>query len=156
MSFLPMLSDKHLKAVRQSKVGWVLITLQLDTEPIIWHVVSKVYYHRTRQLIIILYDIPLTRRTCGRRLWYRRQPRPNDKYLNIRYWKHDDKIKFKKNVILFLLALCGGPLPLPSGSFRSPGYPGNYPDDVKCIWTITVPPGSTLELEFRFFETEKW
>lgn len=54
------------------------------------------------------------------------------------------------------LALCGGPLALPSGTFRSPGYPRNYPDDIKCIWTITVPPGSTLELEFRFFETEKW
>lgn len=51
-------------------------------------------------------------------------------------------------------AICGGPLPFPSGSFRSPGYPGDYPDDVKCVWTITVPPGSALELEFRFFETE--
>lgn len=52
-------------------------------------------------------------------------------------------------------AICGGPLALPSGTFRSPGYPGKYPDDVKCIWTIRVPPGSTLELDFRFFKTEK-
>ncbi|XP_022799127.1 tolloid-like protein 2 [Stylophora pistillata] len=56
---------------------------------------------------------------------------------------------------IVLKALCGGPLVLPSGTFRSPGYPGKYPDDVKCIWTIRVPPGSTLELDFRFFQTEK-
>ena len=43
-----------------------------------------------------------------------------------------------------------------SGNFKSPGYPGNYPNDIQCKWTITVPPRSYLVLAFRTFDTERW
>ncbi|KAL9979480.1 hypothetical protein ACROYT_G017151 [Oculina patagonica] len=50
---------------------------------------------------------------------------------------------------------CGGSLTGSSGNFKSPGYPGNYPNDVECKWTITVPRRSSLVLAFRTFETER-
>ncbi|XP_027053451.1 CUB and sushi domain-containing protein 1-like [Pocillopora damicornis] len=52
-------------------------------------------------------------------------------------------------------ALCGGPLAPASGNITSPGFPANYPNDVECRWTIRVPLGSTLVLNFRAFETER-
>ncbi|KAJ7357565.1 zymogen binding [Desmophyllum pertusum] len=50
---------------------------------------------------------------------------------------------------------CGGPLVGTSGNFASPNYPGNYPNNAYCVWTITVPQGSQLRIDFLFFETEK-
>uniref|UniRef100_A0A803TWQ8 CUB domain-containing protein n=1 Tax=Anolis carolinensis TaxID=28377 RepID=A0A803TWQ8_ANOCA len=31
---------------------------------------------------------------------------------------------------------CGGELPIPSGYFSSPFYPGYYPNNLNCTWTI--------------------
>ena len=39
-----------------------------------------------------------------------------------------------------------------SGTFFTPGYPYNYPDDVKCIWTISVPDGKVVKLTFERFQ----
>ncbi|XP_020632354.1 deleted in malignant brain tumors 1 protein-like [Orbicella faveolata] len=50
---------------------------------------------------------------------------------------------------------CGGPLTGSSGNFKSPGYPGNYPNNIECKWTITVPRRSYLVLAFRTFDTER-
>ena len=41
-----------------------------------------------------------------------------------------------------------------SGSFASPNYPGNYPDNERCSWGITVPSGYRLKLVFLDFYTE--
>jgi len=52
--------------------------------------------------------------------------------------------------------MCGGPLTGPSGNLASPYYPDNYPNNAYCVWTITVPQGSQLRIDFLFFETESW
>lgn len=52
-------------------------------------------------------------------------------------------------------ALCGGPLTSPSGFFASPFYPLPYPNKARCVWSVTVPQGSLLRLNFLFFKTEK-
>ncbi|RMX38167.1 hypothetical protein pdam_00014767 [Pocillopora damicornis] len=51
---------------------------------------------------------------------------------------------------------CGGALVGPSGNLASPNYPGNYPSNAYCVWTVTVPPGSQFRIDFLFFETEPW
>ena len=42
----------------------------------------------------------------------------------------------------------------PSGSLRSPGYPGNYPSNTHCYVTISVTPGNAVEIEFEDFAFE--
>ncbi|XP_038044614.1 bone morphogenetic protein 1-like [Patiria miniata] len=37
---------------------------------------------------------------------------------------------------------------------QSPGYPDLYPGDYYCFWTISVPEGHTMTVEFKRFETE--
>lgn len=51
---------------------------------------------------------------------------------------------------------CGGQLTGSSGNLKSPGYPGNYPNDIECKWTITLPRRFYLVLAFRTFDTERW
>ena len=41
-----------------------------------------------------------------------------------------------------------------SGSFASPKYPNNYPDNERCTWGITVPSGYRIKVEFLEFYTE--
>ena len=41
-----------------------------------------------------------------------------------------------------------------AGSFASPKYPSNYPDNEKCRWGITVPSGYRVKLVFNEFDTE--
>merc|ERR1719187_2789122 len=36
----------------------------------------------------------------------------------------------------------------------SPNFPGNYPDSTDCDWTISVPFGQKVKLEFKKFDTE--
>ncbi|XP_078370540.1 bone morphogenetic protein 1-like isoform X2 [Oculina patagonica] len=38
-----------------------------------------------------------------------------------------------------------------SGTFFSPDYPYHYPDDVRCVWTISVPAGKVIKLRFENF-----
>ena len=41
------------------------------------------------------------------------------------------------------------------GSFNTPNYPYyNYPDNQNCVWTISVPYGNHVSLEFRYFSLE--
>ena len=39
-----------------------------------------------------------------------------------------------------------------SGTFFSPDYPYNYPDDARCTWTISVPDGKIVKLTFERFQ----
>ncbi|XP_032230669.2 uncharacterized protein LOC116614138 [Nematostella vectensis] len=41
-----------------------------------------------------------------------------------------------------------------SGIIVSPNYPSLYPDLSDCRWTITVPPGHQIELDFQDFQLE--
>ncbi|WAR06690.1 CUBN-like protein, partial [Mya arenaria] len=49
---------------------------------------------------------------------------------------------------------CGGDLILPSGSFQSPNFPGNYPHRRTCEWRIRVPEGRRITLRFDPFSIE--
>uniref|UniRef100_A0A8C5PBH1 Cubilin n=1 Tax=Leptobrachium leishanense TaxID=445787 RepID=A0A8C5PBH1_9ANUR len=48
---------------------------------------------------------------------------------------------------------CGGTIYVsdqdPPGYITSPNYPGNYPRNVECIWTIIVPNGEAVQLTFE-------
>ncbi|GCB64281.1 hypothetical protein scyTo_0009788, partial [Scyliorhinus torazame] len=54
---------------------------------------------------------------------------------------------------------CGGTIyvsdSLPFGYIASMNYPDNYPPNIDCIWTITVPNGEAVQLDFNdIFYTE--
>ncbi|XP_058878367.1 CUB and sushi domain-containing protein 3 isoform X1 [Acipenser ruthenus] len=51
-------------------------------------------------------------------------------------------------------AQCGGSLDEFSGVVLSPGFPGNYPSSLDCIWTIKLPIGFGIQLQFVNFSTE--
>ncbi|KAM5229116.1 procollagen C-endopeptidase enhancer 1 [Ctenodactylus gundi] len=50
--------------------------------------------------------------------------------------------------------LCGGNVAGESGYLGSEGFPDHYPPNKECIWTITVPEGQTVSLNFRVFDLE--
>ncbi|XP_061670636.1 CUB and sushi domain-containing protein 3 isoform X2 [Syngnathoides biaculeatus] len=52
------------------------------------------------------------------------------------------------------LAQCGGSLTDVSGVILSPGYPGNYPSGLDCTWTVNLPVGFGIHLQFVNFSTE--
>ena len=39
-----------------------------------------------------------------------------------------------------------------SGTFFTPDYPVPYPNDAKCNWIISVPPGKRVKLKFEDFD----
>ncbi|XP_049840768.1 cubilin-like [Schistocerca gregaria] len=46
---------------------------------------------------------------------------------------------------------CGGDLTSESGSFATPGYPGSYPLDIECVWSIRTSPGNSAVITFSQF-----
>lgn len=50
-------------------------------------------------------------------------------------------------------AACGGFIELshndPPGYITSPNYPQNYPQNVDCVWVITVPNGEAVQIDFE-------
>ncbi|KAB0371474.1 hypothetical protein FD755_016412 [Muntiacus reevesi] len=52
------------------------------------------------------------------------------------------------------LAQCGGAMSDFSGVILSPGFPGNYPSSLDCTWTIKLPVGFGVHLQFVNFSTE--
>ncbi|XP_050658969.1 deleted in malignant brain tumors 1 protein [Macaca thibetana thibetana] len=49
---------------------------------------------------------------------------------------------------------CGGFLSQPSGDFSSPFYPGNYPNNAKCVWDIEVQNNHRVTVVFRDVQLE--
>ena len=41
-----------------------------------------------------------------------------------------------------------------NGTFASPNFPGNYPNNARCEWRIQVPYGCRVRLSFTAFYTE--
>ncbi|XP_042194838.1 CUB and sushi domain-containing protein 1 [Callorhinchus milii] len=52
------------------------------------------------------------------------------------------------------IAQCGGTSTEITNVILSPGFPGNYPSNVDCIWRITLPVGYGAYIEFLNFSTE--
>ncbi|XP_040210578.1 CUB and sushi domain-containing protein 3-like [Rana temporaria] len=52
------------------------------------------------------------------------------------------------------IAQCGGAMSDFSGVILSPGFPGNYPSSLDCTWTIKLPIGFGVHLQFVNFSTE--
>nr|XP_020642165.1 deleted in malignant brain tumors 1 protein-like [Pogona vitticeps] len=51
---------------------------------------------------------------------------------------------------------CGGDFFSPSGSFSSPSYPGNYPNNENCVWTLRTWNDYRFNLTFTIIDTECW
>ncbi|ERE80676.1 deleted in malignant brain tumors 1 protein, partial [Cricetulus griseus] len=49
---------------------------------------------------------------------------------------------------------CGGFLTQPFGNFSSPFYPGNYPNNARCVWNIEAPNNYRVTLVFRDVQLE--
>ncbi|KAG8434075.1 hypothetical protein GDO86_012447, partial [Hymenochirus boettgeri] len=49
---------------------------------------------------------------------------------------------------------CGGAYYVSGKTFTSPGYPGNYPPNMDCTWTITAPVGKKVSLNINDFNIE--
>ena len=45
---------------------------------------------------------------------------------------------------LIFFQVCGGNLEEDHGIIQSPGYPGNYPHNRDCVWTVSTTPGRTI------------
>uniref|UniRef100_A0A8C5RT19 Scavenger receptor cysteine-rich domain-containing protein DMBT1 n=1 Tax=Laticauda laticaudata TaxID=8630 RepID=A0A8C5RT19_LATLA len=50
---------------------------------------------------------------------------------------------------------CGGFLGYPSGSFKSPYYPSDYPNNVDCVWEIQVKNNYQIRLTWQNFVLEE-
>ena len=44
---------------------------------------------------------------------------------------------------------CGGNFSTDIGTFSSPNYPADYPDNKECVTTITVNPNKVVKLNFH-------
>ncbi len=42
------------------------------------------------------------------------------------------------------------------GVIRSPGYPGNYPNNENCVLVINADPGYTINLTITDFQMKTW
>uniref|UniRef100_A0AAV2MBP8 Uncharacterized protein n=1 Tax=Knipowitschia caucasica TaxID=637954 RepID=A0AAV2MBP8_KNICA len=52
------------------------------------------------------------------------------------------------------LALCGGNITSMNGTIYSPGHPAEYPHFQDCMWTVRVPPGYGIYINFSVINTE--
>uniref|UniRef100_A0A665U3Y9 CUB and Sushi multiple domains 3a n=1 Tax=Echeneis naucrates TaxID=173247 RepID=A0A665U3Y9_ECHNA len=51
-------------------------------------------------------------------------------------------------------ALCGGNITSMNGTIYSPGHPAEYPHFQDCMWTVRVPPGYGISINFSVINTE--
>ena len=49
---------------------------------------------------------------------------------------------------------CGGFFTSLNGSFTSPGFPNNYPNNARCTYEIRVPSHRRIVLELQFYDLE--
>ena len=51
---------------------------------------------------------------------------------------------------------CGHELTDDSGKFQTPNFPNEYPNELECLWHISVKPGHYVALTFDVFEVESY
>ena len=54
----------------------------------------------------------------------------------------------------FVIGACGGASETLNGTFTSPSFPNNYPDNVDCIYTVSLPMGAIISLSTEMFDVE--
>ena len=52
------------------------------------------------------------------------------------------------------LGECGGTFTFPFGTITSPSYPGNYPSNADCVYTISQPAGTAIHISIAKMEIE--
>ncbi|XP_072441448.1 suppressor of tumorigenicity 14 protein homolog isoform X2 [Chiloscyllium punctatum] len=63
--------------------------------------------------------------------------------------------QFEATVQYITTTTCGGTITAYNGSLASPLYPNNYPPNINCVWTITVPnPKLRLRIQFPTLRLE--
>ncbi|KAL9959194.1 hypothetical protein ACROYT_G036289 [Oculina patagonica] len=70
-----------------------------------------------------------------------------------------------KKMFLLLFLIMGiekdGSLAMPecglvvNNTLKSPGYPSNYPDEMDCSYTVPIPDGTAMEINFHDFNLEE-
>ena len=64
-------------------------------------------------------------------------------------------LSFTIRSLYFSLSVCGGDITGSNhGNINSPGYPGNYPVNRDCVWTVTVDAGMYITFAFGTLELE--
>ena len=78
---------------------------------------------------------------------------PKENTFNLFYQGSLKKSKYPMPIITDTHKNCGEMLKLPpAGLILSPGYPGNYTNDLDCEWTIQSPPNTTILI--KIFEMD--
>ena len=54
----------------------------------------------------------------------------------------------------YTCGLCGGNFTTPKGILTSPSYPEIYPNNIDCVYTITQPTGTAIQLNINILNTE--
>ena len=67
--------------------------------------------------------------------------------------EHHFKYSFIISIYVFS-DTCGGYYGSLTGAFSSPNYPGDYPNNADCRYTIIVPVDHYITLSFQTFNTE--
>lgn len=66
-------------------------------------------------------------------------------------------LMYGENITLFSVspkALCGGNITSMNGTIFSPGHPAEYPNFQDCVWSVRVPPGNGIYINFTVLSTE--
>ena len=63
---------------------------------------------------------------------------------------NDEKTNLCKNI-----GACGGNFTASSGLLTSPSYPDNYPASKECVYIISLPSSTFLDLSFHMFDLRK-
>ncbi|CAH3175165.1 unnamed protein product, partial [Porites lobata] len=85
-------------------------------------------------------------------------PRPSEQHLNITFYLNR-RMKFVFVLSLMLCyssaqsadSRCGSVV---NNALTSPGFPGHYPDNMHCVYNVSIPSGKALKISFSTFSLE--
>ena len=60
--------------------------------------------------------------------------------------------KLKMLIKIYFFIGCGSVV---NNSLSSPGYPNNYPNNMHCEYSVPIPEGTTMIINFHDFHLEK-